>query len=721
MTTAATTPAKMPALVSLRDDLVVSRVTRAGARIAVVKDPVSHRFFEMPEDDYLVASMIDESLTLPQMLETVRREGPVSCRDVDERNLARRMQRLCAEMRACGLVRGGTERKPVGASSNPLQEWQKHLRRVVSLLFLRVPVGNPTPLLDKLQPVCTVFFHPFFLACAAVFTIVSAAVLVWSGGLTAFEPGWFSSWQAVLAFYVGLVLLKVIHEAAHAVAVRHYGGQVHETGMTLVAGLPLFYVEASDSYLFQKKSQRIAVAAAGIVAELILAAVVVWIWLLMADGFSKQLVLNLLLVASVSTILFNGNPLMRFDGYYILAEAIDMPSLRERAKSFFASRIGEMVLGSRGSTDLPRREAWLLGAYGILSQAYLVLVMLGIWRFLSVIAQPQGLQWLANLMVAAWVTSSLLLPFGGFCLGLMRQAASVHGERRKRALLGVCGGGALLAVILFISLPHWVSRSCVLQPAGDSVVRAAVDGFIAKVLVAEGDSVPKGQPLAQLRNNVIEAELQAAKLESARAETVLRGAITGGALSDVGQAKAALSASQAHQDKLRRNANFLALRAPCEGTVASRDLDQSVGKFLKAGDIFCVIQPAGLDEFLIPLDEKQARQVRKGARVELRLRSQPWKLFRGVVDGDPLRLSAEQLPAGLREAAGGDVAVSADAVKQQTLLSDTHFAKVRLANPDSSLKIGMTGRVRIDCGRQTLARRLFGAIADFVRLDIRMQ
>ncbi|MFM8684556.1 MAG: hypothetical protein ACKOEG_12425, partial [Chthoniobacterales bacterium] len=145
------------------------------------------------------------------------------------------------------------------------------------------------------------------------------------------------------------------------------------------------------------------------------------------------------------------------------------------------------------------------------------------------------------------------------------------------------------------------------------------------------------------------------------------------------------------------------------------------GQFLKAGDMFCVVQPNELDEILVPLSEKDARQVKAGAAARLRLRGQPWKLFRGVVDGDPLRLSAEQLPAGLREAAGGDVAVSADTAKQQTLLSDTHFAKIRLTNPDASLKIGMTGRVRIDCGRQTLARRLFGAMADFVRLDVRMQ
>ena len=212
------------------------------------------------------------------------------------------------------------------------------------VLFYRVPLGNPTALLDRFQPWCGFLFRPAFLMLAAIFTVVSAAVFVFSGGPASFEAGWFGSWQALLAFYAGLVLLKVFHEAAHAVAVRHYGGQVHETGMTLVAGLPLFYVEASDSYLFPKKFQRIAVAAAGIVAELFLAAAMVWLWLFMADGFARQLVLNLLLVASVSTILFNGNPLMRFDGYYILAEVVDMPNLRERSKEYIAARVRGFLL-----------------------------------------------------------------------------------------------------------------------------------------------------------------------------------------------------------------------------------------------------------------------------------------------------------------------------------------------------------------------------------------
>jgi multidrug resistance efflux pump len=241
-------------------------------------------------------------------------------------------------------------------------------------------------------------------------------------------------------------------------------------------------------------------------------------------------------------------------------------------------------------------------------------------------------------------------------------------------------------------------------------LRAGVSGFVAEVLVGEGEQVKAGQVLGRMRSSTLTAELESARLGVDQAKVSLRGAVTGSSLAEVGKHKTALAAAHARLTEAESRADRLALVSPADGSVATRDMRHKQGQFLKAGDIFCVVQPNEIDELLVPLSEKDARQVKAGAAARLRLRGQPWKLFRGVVDGDPLRLSAEQL-----------LAVSADAVKQQTLLSDTHFAKVRLTSPDSSLKIGMTGRVRIDCGRQTLARRLSGAIADFVRLDVRMQ
>ena len=260
-----------------------------------------------------------------------------------------------------------------------------------------------------------------------------------------------------------------------------------------------------------------------------------------------------------------------------------------------------------------------------------------------------------------------------------------------------------------------------LEPANDFVLRAGVDGFVVEVLASEGEAVTTGQILGRLRSSSLAAELESAKLAVDQVEASLRGAVTSASLAEVGKQKAALTASRARLAETQQRAERLVLSAPNNGIVATRDMEMKSGQFLKAGDVFCVVQPPMLDEFLVPLGEKEARQVKDGARARLRLRGQPGKLFHGVVVGDPLRLSAEQLPAGLREAAGGDVAVSASTARQETLLADTHFAKVRIVNPDPDLKMGMTGRVRIECGRQTVAARLAGALADFVRLDVRMQ
>lgn len=708
------------ALAALRDDLEVTLVVRRGQRIAVLKDPVAHRFYELPEDDYRAALLIDASLPPGQVIALLREKGPASWRSADDKSLALRLQRLSGELRANGLARGGGIKTGKTAPASVFGEWQQRLRGVVSVLFLRIPLGDPSALLEKAAPLCRIFFHPLFLAAAALFVVLSAIFFFAAGGLGAFEPGWFASWKALLFFYLGLVLLKVIHEGAHAVAVRHYGGKVHEAGATLVAGLPLFYVEASDSYLFPKKSQRIAVAAAGIVAELVVAAVLVWIWFFMADGFARQLVLNLLLVASVSTVLFNGNPLMRFDGYYILADALDRPDLRERSGEFVSSRLGDFLLGTK-SREVPRKEAWLLGSYGVLSQAWLIIVILGIWRFLSVVAQPHGLQWAVNLLIGAWVLNSLVFPFFQFCRGLFKRAAASQGNRRKRALTGLALASVIVVGIFFVPLPHWIARSCVLEPADDSVLRAGVDGFVAEVLVTEGEVVKAGQMLGRLRSSALAAELESAKLAVDQAEASLRSAVTASSLAEVGKQRTALAAAHSRLAETEKRAERLVLTAPIDGVVATRDMEMKLGQFLKAGDIFCVVQPPMLDEFLVPLGEKEARQVKNGASARLRLRGQPGRVFHGVVAGDPLRLSAEQLPAGLRDAAGGDVAVSSNTARQETLLADTHFAKVRISNPDDTLKIGMTGRVRIACGNQTIAGRLAGALADFVRLDVRMQ
>jgi len=707
-----------PRFAQIRGDLTISIIARAGTRIAIVKDPVAHRFYELAADDLDIASLLDPHSSPPQQVKALRDALPAVFENATDRTILRRALRISAELRSCGLASGSRPAASQAGSAEGLRAiWQRRLRRVSSILFFRIRLLNPTATLNAITPLCAPAFTRGFAIAASLFFAASAAVFSAAGGFRTFDSSWFGSLAGLVALYVGIAALKFLHEAAHAVTVRHYGGNVHEVGMMLVAGLPLFYVEASDSYLFARKHERIAVAAAGIVVELLASAVLVWLWLILADGFFKQLVLNLILIASLSTLLFNGNPLMRYDGYYILADAIDMPSLRQRARMFLSGCIRSFLLGTEPPSQrrIPARDRWILSLYGILSYAYLVLVIFGIWRFLSVQLDPFGLKWLAHLLVACWAASAVIIPFSVFLGGMVTEVRASPPPPRRRAALMTAGCALGLAAILCIPLPRWVDRSCTLESEGAAIVRAEEDGFVLEVLTSEGAHVEPGQPVARMKNLNLLNEMAKAETQVGRTRTKLQSAMADGSTSTVGSLRGELASAEIRLRKLSDHAASLVLKSPIAGTVGSRQLERLVGSRLQPGGVFCLIQPERLNDFLIPLNEKEARTVKRSDPVRLRLRAFPERLYEGRVLSDPLRMPASDpqfQPTALQ---------ALPTARPTAAKTDTHFAIVRLDNDSRDLKIGMSGRVRIRCGYRTVGRALLERAMDFLRLDFRMQ
>jgi putative peptide zinc metalloprotease protein len=694
-----------PSPSSLRRDLVVTVQERAGRRVAVLKDPVAHRFHELDAEDYEIVRRLDATRPLAEQMPGLRAATPGLAR-LDTAEFAGRVARLSAELRTSGLADGGAAE---GGAPSPAptatQGWRRALRAVSSVLFIRIRLGDPTRLLDATRGWFGFAFTRGFPLGACLFFAGSALVFFAVDGSAELDARWFGSAAGLLTLYLGIAALKFIHEAAHAVTVRRHGGAVHEVGMMLMAGLPLFYVEASDSYLFPKKSQRMTVAGAGIVAELLVAAILVWPWLALADGFLRQWLLNLILIASVSTVLFNGNPLMRFDGYYVLADWLDMPSLRERARRFLALKLESVLLGTRPPElrDFGARERRILGAYGVASQVYLVLIVFGLWLFLARTLEPLGLKWAGDLLMTAWVASALIWPLAGFARGLAKRSGA-SAPRRRRAL-AISGGLALAGVaLLFVPAPRWVDRTCELKAKADTLVRTAEDGMVKIVLFAEGDTVRAGDEVARLENRELSDQASALASRLALAEATLHAVIATGPAEAVGAARDERSAAQAQLDALSRRLESLVLRAGLDGTVATRDLARATGRRLKAGEVFCVLRPPRLDEFIIPLSEKEARLVQDGARVRLRVRAYPERSFTGEVVAAPLRAPRpNEAPADPGQAA------------------ETHLATVRISDADAALRIGLTGRVRIECGRAPIGRLLLEKAWDFLRLDLRMR
>ena len=371
-------------IAQLRPDIQVSFVPRSGSHVAVVKDPVAHRFFEMDPVDWEIAKNLRSVFSIHEQLASLRASLPDICNDVPEKILVARISRVSAELRATGLAQGVAHEHPASDEAHSVKSLINLAGAKLSkLLFLRFRLLNPARLLDAGIGLAPFFFNAWFLWLTLILFAGSFSGFVLEGGLKMFDPSWFGSIPALAALYFGIASLKFLHEAAHAFAVRFFGGDVHEISLTLVAGMPVFHVEASDSYMFEKKSHRLAVSAAGILVELFASAIFIGIWFFLAEGFTKQLLTNLILIASVSTLFFNGNPLMRYDGYYILSDAIDMPDLRQRSRRFVLSLL-EGILGGRSIQPVGGYgRSFLLGFYGLASSIYMVVVFFSIWKFLS--------------------------------------------------------------------------------------------------------------------------------------------------------------------------------------------------------------------------------------------------------------------------------------------------------------------------------------------------
>lgn len=689
----------------MRSDLEIAIVPRGKDSVAVVKDPLAHRFYEMEPADVELARHLSPGADAAEQIRLLRENCPAETRGLDDKGLLRRAARISAELRATGLARNDPNASAHASRKPGLSQLLLKAGGAISrILFLRFRLFDPTPFLEATTGLAAPFFSRWFLWAILAFFAASFAAFVSGGGLSQFDAAWFSSPLSILALYAGIALLKFIHEASHAFAVRRFGGQSHEVGLTLVAGLPLFHVEASDSYMFPKKSSRLVVAAAGILIELLACSFLILVWLALADGFLRQLLTSLILIASVSTLLFNGNPLMRFDGYYILADAIDMPDLRQRARAFVANGIANLLSGTRAPNPPPRREAWILGLYGTASPLYLLVVFFGIWKFLSGILAPHGLKWAGDLLMLSWAATGMVAPAFSTLKKIAARVKTAPPGPRKRAGIFTGGLAAAAALLLVVPLPRNIVQNGSLQPSAEATVRASEPGRIESVLVSEGATVSTGQPLAILENMDIEREFEAADSSHKQAAARLRIAMAGAKTSEVGLLKSELSAAESRLAEAKRRHADLTLRAPCDGVVATRRLDSFQETHLAAGGTLCVIQPAQLSEFLITLDEKQARLVRSGAQARVRFRLRTDETFQGTIAAQPLRLAPP---------APGEPAAPPSA--------DTHFATIQLTNTEAPLKIGMTGLASIDCGQQSLGGRLLEGLLDFLHLDVRMR
>jgi putative peptide zinc metalloprotease protein len=702
----------------LREDLQVSHQKRGGIDRAVIKDPLALKFFEMAWDDYRLAKHMQAAATAAEIAAKWQRDLPDLCAGRDAAELEKRAGQLCLAVRRMGLAETHGTVAGGGTAALSWGEWLlRGARRLAAPMFVRMRLFDPDEMLDGL----VVRWRPLFSApvafLAAVFVAATALAAVTCADELTFHVEWFFTWQNLAALYAGILLLKIIHESGHALVCKALGGHVHEVGAQLLAFHPTFFVDVSDTWLWPDRRRRIAVAAAGFCAELVAAAVLFWLWRLLSPGFARDLCLNLAFIASVSAVLFNANPLMRYDGYHLLADAVREPHLRKKSFATLSRVIRRFFFGRKLVPPVREKKRWLFGLYAILSSAFLVWIVFVVGAFLQRALAPYGLEVVGQVLIVAWLVSMAVPPLQ-FLGGIMRDIARVPMASRWRplAVSAVLASGMVAA--LFVPVPVRIERECVLVVSAGGVVRASQPGTVAEIFVREGDRVKKGQPLVRLENRRLALSKTMAGLDVGVAKVSVLSAVGENRSENVGKGIRRFNEARASEEHATRRDAELQLVSPCDGVVITRQLERQLGRMVYPGSDVIAVAETARREGLLPLTEKEARRMTDGAAVAFRAKAFPGTEFTARISAAPLRVAGNEIPRALTALFGGEVTL--DAAGNVFSSETSHVSRFTLVSDDARLRPGLTGRARISCGRMSIGQWLVEEALDLVHLDHRL-
>lgn len=711
---------------ALRADLNISHQLFEGRSFAIIKDPLSLKYFRLPAEDFALAALFDGKRTVAMIRAVFSAAQPQVALRQSAQEITGRIQDFAQELLLAGFLettavatRYLLGRDKLRRSTQTRSLWAGFM----SMMFLKIPLWNPDALLIRLER---------RLRWIWSWTGFIISLVIFFAGLTVFLFNWpriqpslndFLSLPNLALIWALTIVVKIIHEFGHGLTCKHYGGEIHEMGAMMIVFSPFLYADVTDSYVFSNKRHRILVAAAGIYIELVIAAIATLLWAISQPGPTQQLLFNLMLITSVWTVLFNANPLMKFDGYYMLTDLLDVPNLRAKAQMCVSEMARRLFCGVdggvRGRVDLlPQRHRGWFVLYSVAAQLYLLQVTLGIAVLFHHLLKPYGLAWLGDWLGVGAFVSMLVVPVTAFFQKQLSATGAKASHRRLWLMLG-----AAAALLLLVMLMPWqikVERPAVLQSLQSDFVRAEVAGRIMEVRVRGGQQVHAGEVVAVLSQPRLSAEARAAELHEERARRELDMTVGANDPAAYRQAQSRLEQAKGAVVEAQRLVSRLTLKAARDGIVITPDLDRLAAGSLRAGDALCEIAQLDPIQIFIPLNERQARHIRAGQKVELRVPAMPSRTFEGQVMEDAKTPPARELPPNLVATLGGDLAAEADAQGRLMPLETTYGVLVSIANTDHALRPGMTGSARLHGDRVPVWRLWLMKLLDFISLDYRL-
>ncbi len=680
----------------LRDDLSFAIQEFRGERCCVIEDPAAGKFYRVGLREYHFIKKLDGNTTVGQAQSQMSESADDSALTETE------VISVLRWLLETGLAATDESTRADLMFSKVEKKRDMQLKSYSNLLFFKQSLFNPDRLMGLLEKAFGFWAGKAGWAAWGVLMLVGVTLIGWhwerfigdAEGVLA-SDNWL--WLAL-----SWIFLKMIHECWHGVVCKRYGGRVPDAGVLFVLFTPMGYVDATSSWRFASKWQRIHVSAAGMFIEMAIAAIAVIVWSQDQPGIMQTIAYNVIIMASFVTLLFNINPLLKFDGYYILADAMEIPNLYQRGQKALKDAARRYLIGISHVPDIQwkdREEVFIL-IYGIAAFIWRILIMVSILTAASFLFGGGGI------VLAIISLLMMVIPAAIKLIRYLREGSP--GERPDPKAYGLRIGiitAALLLLVLFPFRPTLTAPG--VSDFGDaSTLRVECPGFVRKIHVTPGSKVRAGDLILTLENQDERAKLRRLRMQLKQAQIKARYYQTEGQMT---AAQIETQKLTGLQQQLREQASYvrtLEIRAEASGRIIARDLRNLPDTFLRPGFEVATIAKRQLREvkIAIPQADIDLYRLHQEHPVWVKIIGRPGKFY-GIMQPPEPQATRELPHMALGGVTGGPLPVQPRST--QTQASDNETDRYELIEPHFITKISLKERLEENLASGEMAQVKF--------------
>lgn len=554
-----------------RPDIVVKEVVYQGETFWVCKDPLDQQFHRLNEQEYAIFCWLD---------------GNVSFDDLREK-FERKFTPYRVELRELAQVLGQFHEKSLVNATDASQgekllemgrdKLRKELKqKAMSAHAIKWKGFDPEVFLNATNPYVTWFFSAKAITVVLTMTCIAAGWLaIHYEQLMAKAPSLWSmvdsaNWATLFLVIAGT---KLLHEFGHAYSFKRFGGEVHEIGVMIFFFMPTMYCNTSDSWMLPNKWERIAVALGGVYVEITIFTIASFVWWFSGPGMTRDIAINLMFVCSLSTVVVNGNPLLKYDGYFVLSDLFEIPNLSEDSSDqirrwFMVNGLG---LEDEATPWLSSFNRWFMLIYGVAAYLFKLSLMLTISYFLVSSSGPYGLAPIGFLFAGVITLVYLGMPLYKLGKKLVIPGTMIK-IKKPNMRISIAIVLAIL-IMLFVPFPYYIKTDCTLDGGAAGMVVTQVPGELKHAFFKPGDRVNQGDVIVELNNPQLERQMMAIHRQMSMVEVEIESSkhnlftSNGSDTASINFLKEKLAGLTAQHVQLAKKKDALILRAPMPGRI----------------------------------------------------------------------------------------------------------------------------------------------------------